>query len=58
MVKGETVTVTATLSRSDRDPHFAFGKRPVVLTEEQAAAQAAKDAKRAARDAKRAVVIA
>jgi hypothetical protein len=26
---GDTVTITATLTRSDRDPAFSFGKRPV-----------------------------
>lgn len=53
VVKGATITVTATLTRSDRDAHFAFGKRPVVLTEEEADALTAKEAKRAAREAKK-----
>jgi len=48
--KGQTVNVTATLTRGS-DAHFAFGKRPVILTD---AAANVKAAKRAARDAKRA----
>jgi len=30
-LKGQKITVRATLSRSDRDEHFAFGKRPTLI---------------------------
>jgi hypothetical protein len=56
--KGQVVNITATLSRSRDEAHFAFGKRPVILTDEELAAARAKEAKAAARAAKKQVVAA
>lgn len=54
--KGDKLRLTATLTRSDRDQHFAFGKRPVAWTEEAIRLEAEKQAKKAARAAKKGTV--
>jgi hypothetical protein len=56
-LRGRQARFTATLTRSDRDEHFAFGKRPVVWTEEGIRLEAEKAARKAARTAKKTTVI-